>query len=83
MRSKRHKPEEIVTKLRQVEVLLGQGMAQQPSVNILNRPRRFQAPESLIQSQIPTVRFESLADVLTLFSDDRFASVSRHAWPCD
>jgi len=24
---KRHKPEEIVTKLRQVEVLLGQGMA--------------------------------------------------------
>ena len=25
---KRHKPEEIVTKLRQVEVLCGQGMAQ-------------------------------------------------------
>ena len=28
MGSKRHKPEEIVTKLRQVEVLVGQGMAQ-------------------------------------------------------
>ena len=27
MGSKRHKPEEIVTKLRQVEVLVGQGMA--------------------------------------------------------
>jgi putative transposase len=27
MASKRHKPEEIVTKLRQVEVLVGQGMA--------------------------------------------------------
>ena len=28
MGTKRHKPEEIVTKLRQVEVLVGQGMAQ-------------------------------------------------------
>ena len=27
MANKRHKPEEIVTKLRQVEVLVGQGMA--------------------------------------------------------
>jgi len=27
MAAKRHKPEEIVTKLRQVEVLVGQGMA--------------------------------------------------------
>lgn len=27
MPNKRHKPEEIVTKLRQVEVLVGQGMA--------------------------------------------------------
>ena len=27
MENKRHKPEEIVTKLRQVEVLVGQGMA--------------------------------------------------------
>ena len=27
MATKRHKPEEIVTKLRQVEVLVGQGMA--------------------------------------------------------
>ena len=27
MSNKRHKPEEIVTKLRQVEVLVGQGMA--------------------------------------------------------
>lgn len=27
MATKRHKPEEIVTKLRQVEVLIGQGMA--------------------------------------------------------
>ena len=27
MRIKRHKPEEIVTKLRQVEVLVGQGVA--------------------------------------------------------
>jgi len=27
MSTKRHKPEEIVTKLRQVEVLVGQGMA--------------------------------------------------------
>ena len=27
MSNKRHKPEEIVTKLRQVEVLAGQGMA--------------------------------------------------------
>ena len=27
MGNKRHKPEEIVTKLRQVEVLVGQGMA--------------------------------------------------------
>ena len=27
MGSKQHKPEEIVTKLRQVEVLVGQGMA--------------------------------------------------------
>ena len=29
MATKRHKPEEIVTKLRQVEVLVGQGMAHQ------------------------------------------------------
>ena len=28
MANKRHKPEEIVTKLRQVDVLVGQGMAQ-------------------------------------------------------
>ena len=30
---KRHKPEEIVTKLRQVEVLCGQGMADQPHLS--------------------------------------------------
>lgn len=32
MVSKRHKPEEIVTKLRQVEVLVGQGMARVDAV---------------------------------------------------
>ena len=30
---KRHKPEEIVTKLRQVEVLVGQGMVIPPKIN--------------------------------------------------
>ncbi len=32
MANKRHKPEEIVTKLRQVEVLVGQGMARIDSI---------------------------------------------------
>ena len=33
MANKRHKPEEIVTKLRQVEVLVGQGMAGWPPLS--------------------------------------------------
>jgi hypothetical protein len=37
MATKRHKPEEIVTKLRQVEVLVGQGMARIDAIT----PRRF------------------------------------------
>ncbi len=32
MATKRHKPEEIVTKLRQVEVLIGQGMARADAI---------------------------------------------------
>ena len=32
MAAKRHKPEEIVTKLRQVEVLVGQGMARADAI---------------------------------------------------
>ena len=32
MATKRHKPEEIVTKLRQVEVLVGQGMARADAI---------------------------------------------------
>lgn len=32
MATKRHKPEEIVTKLRQVEVLVGQGMARMDAI---------------------------------------------------
>ncbi len=35
---KRHKPEEIVTKLRQVEVLAGQGMARLISVITVSSP---------------------------------------------
>ena len=37
MANKRHKPEEIVTKLRQVEVLVGQGMARKlNSVDVID-----------------------------------------------
>ena len=34
MSTKRHKPEEIVTKLRQVEVLAGQGMARIDAIRL-------------------------------------------------
>ncbi|NQZ72752.1 MAG: hypothetical protein HRT60_06745 [Dinoroseobacter sp.] len=45
MGNKRHKPEEIVTKLRQVEVLVGQGMAR---IALLDRFIRLQLPCSTL-----------------------------------
>ena len=39
MANKRHKPEEIITKLRQVEVLRGQGMAMADAVRQIGIPR--------------------------------------------
>ena len=47
MSNKRHKPEEIVTKLRQVEVLVGQGMARtnRPHIALGYRPP---APEAIV-----------------------------------
>lgn len=47
-------------------------LARQPSVNMLNWPRRFRVPKSLIQSQIPTVRVGSLADIGEPRRDVRF-----------
>lgn len=40
MANKRHKPEEIVTKLRQVEVLVGQGMARVDAIRGFALPSR-------------------------------------------
>ncbi len=38
MGNKRHKPEEIITKLRQVEVLVGQGMARVDAIREVRMP---------------------------------------------
>ncbi len=40
MAAKRHKPEEIVTKLRQVEVLVGQGLARIDAIREARIPAR-------------------------------------------
>ncbi|PPB80341.1 transposase [Albidovulum inexpectatum] len=40
MGTKRHKPEEIVTKLRQVEVLVGQGMARVDAIREVRIPEQ-------------------------------------------
>ena len=44
---KRHKPEEIVTKLRQVEVMCGQGMPRIDAIRKVQIVRRQNIPESV------------------------------------
>jgi hypothetical protein len=47
MPQKKHKPEEIVAKLRQVDVLLSQGRSVGEAVRLRRRPCRLQPPETL------------------------------------
>jgi len=46
MGNKRHKPEEIVTKLRQVEVLVGQGMARVDAIREVRITEQTYCPSS-------------------------------------
>lgn len=44
MRNKRHKPEEIVTKLRQIETLIGQGIAQANAIREVHITEQAEPP---------------------------------------
>ena len=64
---KRHRPEEIVTKLRQVEVLVGQGMARadairQISITEQTYYRWRQHYGGMSKGQLPTERTEMAAE---------------------
>ena len=50
MASKRHKPEEIVAKLRQVEVLVGQGMARIDAIREIRVPEDVGDPIERIEA---------------------------------
>ena len=52
MATKRHKPDEIVSKLRQVDVLVGQGMARVDAIRQVNEQLRKAVADLTIDKQI-------------------------------
>jgi hypothetical protein len=60
MPNKRHKPEEIVTKLRQVEVLVGQGMARVDAIREVRiTEQTCYRPLSAFAMQLPAGQWDA------------------------
>lgn len=60
MPNKRHKPEEIVTKLRQVDVLVGQGMARVDAIREVRiTEQTYYRPLSAFAAQLPAGQWDA------------------------
>ena len=63
MANKRPKPEEIVSKLRQVEVLMGQGMSRLEEARIaLDECERVEPGRVQMEFQLDPIPYQNLAD---------------------